>query len=238
MTGSLVVHERPLDRRGRAVRRAPRTARQRPGAGLSRRAPPRHPAPAGRQGSGPATPRRSAPSRWTTTFTAERLALALRRSPAGDQEGDHGPEGTSPAWGTSTPTRRCSPPGSTRPSPRGGSRPTSTAGCTGRSAASWAGDRLQRNHLPGLPHRHRGAGQLPARALRLRARGRALPALRHPPHRHPRDRRAESRSSATAASREPLAPDPAHRPDAVDRPRPARATGSGRWRRTARRSTG
>ena len=49
--------------------------------------------------------------------------------------------------------------------------PASTSGCTGRSAASWASDRLQRHHLPGLPHRHRRAGQLPARALRLRARG-------------------------------------------------------------------
>ena len=41
-----------------------------------------------------------------------------------------------------------------------------------------------------------------------------------------------SPSSATAASREPLAPDPARRPAAVDRPRPAPATGCARWRRT------
>ena len=65
--------------------------------------------------------------------------------------------------------------------------------------------------VPRLPHRHRRAGQLPARAPGLRPRGRAVPPLRHPPHRHARDRRAGSPSSATAANREPLPPHPARR---------------------------
>ena len=63
----------------------------------------------------------------------------------------------------------------------------------GDPAHPGGGDRVQRHHLPGLPHRHRRAGQLPARAAGLRARGGAVPSLRHPARRHPPDRRAHHR---------------------------------------------
>ena len=52
------------------------------------------------------------------------------------------------------------------------------------------GDRLQRDHLPRLSHRHRRTRQLPARADGLRARGRAVPTVRHSARRHPLHRRA------------------------------------------------
>ena len=86
--------------------------------------------------------------------------------------------------------------------------------------------------VPRLPHRHRRAGQLPARAARLRPRGRALPSLRHAAHRDARDRRAASPSSAIAASREPLRRAPSAPPRCLRPTSTSSASGCARSRRT------
>ena len=90
MTGSLVVHQRPLDRRGRAVRRAP--GRLDNGRELVYRD-------VRRLGTLLLLDDRQwaryteaiGPEPLDDDFTAEQLGLALRRSPAGGEEGDHGP---------------------------------------------------------------------------------------------------------------------------------------------------
>ena len=95
-------------------------------------------------------------------------------------------------------------------------------------------DRLQRNDLPGLPHRHGRERQLPARAVRLRTRGRAVPAVRDEAHRYARHRRAASPSSATAASHEPRPKRAAGGAAAGDRSGPAAEPGPRRGREPAR----
>ena len=95
--------------------------------------------------------------------------------------------GGSPAWATSTPTRRCSAPGCTRCRSAGSVGPRRGAAPARRPARDAAG-----RHRPrGLEHRElrrpRGtARQLPGDPERLRAHRRALPDLRH-------DRRAGRR---------------------------------------------
>ena len=125
----------------------------------------------------------------------------------------------------SKPARRLTPDG---PSPAARRDPADPDG----------GHRVERDDLPRLPHRHRRAGQFPARAAGLRPRGRAVPPLRHAADRYARDRRPHLRVLPPLPVVSRPRRRPAGRPAPLDRPRASCASGSARWRRTGPASIG
>ena len=224
--------------RGGAVRGAPRAARRRPRAGLPRRPPHRARCCCSTPAVGRATPRRSAPSRSTPEFTAERLGARARALAAGGEEGDHGP--AAPRRRGQHLRQRGAVRGRDRPVEAGAAAHarTTTAGCTPRSGASWPRRspptaRPCGTTAPAPASRATSSSSSWSTAARASRAGAAAPGSPAPTRSTP-----ASPSSATAASREPRPPGAARRPAPRRPTSTSSASGCARWPRTGRRSTG